>query len=132
MKKCPKCNTQKSLSEFSKDKNRKLGVRVYCKSCSKLKPEERKRYNKTYQLKSLYGLSVDSYEALKKKQKGNCAICEEKLDGSFGTHVDHCHENNSTRGILCRSCNLGLGHFKDTAQILKNAIKYLNKYRSIK
>lgn len=130
MKNCPKCGEQKPLSEFSKDKNRKLGVRVYCKSCSKLNPKERKQYNKTYQLKSLYGLTNEKYEILKASQKSNCAICQENLDDGFGTHVDHCHKTNVVRGILCRKCNLGLGHFKDNADILKSAVKYLKKYSS--
>ena len=130
MKKCPKCGEQKSLSEFSKDKNRKLGVRVYCKSCSKLNPEERKRYNKTYQLKSLYGLTIEEYGVLKASQKSSCAICQQRLDESFGTHVDHCHETKTVRGILCRKCNLGLGHFRDNIGFLKSAVRYLKKYSS--
>ena len=128
MKKCSKCGEQKPLSEFHKDKNRKLGVRVYCKICSKLKPEERKQYNKTYQLKSLYGLTNEDYERLKTEQNGNCGICEEKLDDGFGTHVDHNHKTGAVRAILCRKCNLLLGMAKDSTNILESAIMYLNKY----
>jgi hypothetical protein len=128
MKNCTKCGEQKPLSEFYKDKNRKLGVRVYCKNCSKLKPEERKRYNKTYQLKSLYSLTNADYEQLKKEQNNSCAICKERLDDGFGTHVDHNHKTGLVRAVLCRKCNLLLGHAKDSTDILQSAIMYLNKY----
>jgi len=39
--------------------------------------------------------------------------------------VDHCHETNRIRGLLCRRCNIGLGMFKDSIRNLKEAINYL-------
>lgn len=34
---------------------------------------------------------------------------------------------NKVRGLLCHNCNVSLGHFKDSTDILKNAIYYLEK-----
>ncbi len=39
--------------------------------------------------------------------------------------VDHCHKTGKIRGLLCASCNGGLGLFKDNPQALANAILYL-------
>lgn len=39
--------------------------------------------------------------------------------------VDHDHKNGLIRGLLCRSCNLGLGFLKDSKENLESAIKYL-------
>ena len=42
--------------------------------------------------------------------------------------VDHNHVTGQIRGLLCTNCNLGIGNFKDKTELLKNAIKYLEKY----
>ena len=39
--------------------------------------------------------------------------------------VDHCHKNGKVRGLLCRSCNLGIGQLRDDIEVLSNAITYL-------
>lgn len=44
-----------------------------------------------------------------------------------GLHLDHCHTTNTFRGWLCRSCNMGLGHFRDEPELLKKAISYLTE-----
>jgi len=52
---------------------------------------------------------------------GNCQICnrKEKLC------IDHNHQSGYVRGVLCNSCNSGLGFFKDNAELLCHAIGYL-------
>lgn len=52
----------------------------------------------------------------------NCQIC-------FGEGIicyDHNHATGEFRGWLCRSCNVGLGYFRDNAEYLASAIKYLS------
>ena len=44
--------------------------------------------------------------------------------------VDHCHETNQIRGLLCSSCNIGLGQFQDSIKLLSKAIDYLIKSNS--
>lgn len=71
---------------------------------------------------SNYGLSLEEYRAMVAKQKGQCAVCKavpKKLA------VDHCHASDRVRGLLCRTCNIGLGMFNDSPVKLKQAIKYL-------
>lgn len=59
------------------------------------------------------------------KQQATCAICgkiTEKLC------IDHNHEKqgeDSLRGLLCKSCNYGIGCFKDNPEFLGNAKQYL-------
>lgn len=74
-----------------------------------------------------YGLTRDSWEKLFADQNGECAVCSNFLDASFKTCVVHCHKTGAVRGLLCRTCNLGLGHFKDDADLLRRALCYLEK-----
>jgi hypothetical protein len=85
-----------------------------------------------------YGISARDVYSMYKKQDGKCAVCGEEGDiHEMGfTHkptlnIDHCHETTHVRGLLCQGCNLGIGHLKDDVEILKQAIKYLNKARRV-
>jgi predicted nucleic acid-binding Zn ribbon protein len=76
-------------------------------------------------LRYLYGLSLDEYEAMLENQGRLCAICRTDQWGPKGPQVDHCHTNGHVRGILCTSCNNGLGRFRDDTDRLRSAIAYL-------
>ena len=75
-----------------------------------------------------YGLTEASFLSLLENQDNACAICRTPLDPNCKnrhTHIDHCHTTGKVRGVLCSSCNLGLGHFKDDAARLLAAYSYL-------
>lgn len=106
-------------------------------------PEQLKESQKAYReknvlktrksrLKNWYGITMDQYEAILAFQQHKCAICETKLLKDCDTHLDHLHSENpedkkssKVRGALCSSCNLGLGKFRDSIEILDSAIEYL-------
>lgn len=85
-------------------------------------PEKRKKYR----LKYRFGLTVEEYERMLDEQGGVCAICGEPSAGR-DLDVDHNHETNQVRGLLCWNCNTGIGKFKDSPMLLKKAIKYLEE-----
>ena len=58
-----------------------------------------------------------------KKEKGCCEICGIPDD----LCLDHSSKLSKFRGVLCRKCNLGLGFFKDSTNLLEKAIKYLDE-----
>ena len=41
--------------------------------------------------------------------------------------VDHDHKTNKIRGLLCNSCNRGLGYFRDDIRMVRKAAKYLER-----
>lgn len=109
-KTCNQCGVEKPLSEYSFRPDSVDGLRQVCKPCM----SEGHRLRK-------YGIDHKSYHALVDSQQGKCAIChEDKL-----LVVDHDHTTGHIRGLLCHSCNMGLGLFHDDLDKVRAAEGYL-------
>lgn len=80
-------------------------------------------------LKRTFGLSLEDYLEMKRKQEDKCKICK-----TFYTRtdlaVDHCHKTGKIRGLLCNKCNNGLGCYSDNIELMYAAIDYLCEYDS--
>ena len=81
-------------------------------------------------LKREYGITIEEYKKIRIDQNDLCAICE-SAEGGWKANgaklvVDHCHKSGKIRGLLCPSCNRGLGQFEDDPKRLKKAIHYLS------
>jgi hypothetical protein len=144
-KSCPKCGEVKSLDDFHRDAHGKYGRTTYCKVCNTAKsrqwtkdnPERareqgRKRaaagLNRAAIRKRKYGISPTDYAALLDRQGGLCAICKGSASGrkdSSELCVDHDHTTNQIRGLLCHSCNRGIGMLRDDPDIIQRAADYL-------
>jgi hypothetical protein len=119
-----KRSTRRFCDECAKE--RKLNyIKAYQKT-RQGKASKRKALHK-YHLKRLYGLTEEEYEDIVIEQNNQCAICNTNLDDTTRVSVDHCHQTNIVRGVLCYNCNVGLGHFKDYPQRLQKAIEYLER-----
>lgn len=87
-------------------------------------PERRKISNRKWK----YNLGEEQYQQMLKDQDYRCVICGTHQDEVYnGLHVDHCHNSLSVRGLLCTSCNTGLGLFKDDIGLMLEAVEYLRK-----
>lgn len=75
-------------------------------------------------LKKRYQLTLEDFQTMEASQQKRCQICKSATNP---LSVDHNHENGKIRGLLCTSCNLGLGHFHDSPRLLRCAAKYLKK-----
>jgi hypothetical protein len=71
--------------------------------------------------KRTYGIEPEVYDAILIEQNGRCAICFKNAD----LHIDHDHKTGKPRGLLCGSCNRGLGLFQDDPAVLQLALYYL-------
>jgi hypothetical protein len=93
-------------------------------------PERVKVSARKSRLKAMYGITLDEYNRMLDAQGGGCAICgcTETENGAI-LAVDHDHATGKVRGILCRLCNNGLGHFRDTERLFLKAIAYLKEHR---
>lgn len=69
---------------------------------------------------SPYYSKLADYAKQRKVMQNVCAICGVKAQA-----LDHDHKTDLIRGVLCNSCNWGLGHFKDNPELLYRACKYI-------
>ncbi len=117
MKQCSKCGQVKPNNMFYKISSNKNGKAAHCKSCE----SKRKRYSKYGHCKN-YLIISSSYDTIH-----NCQCCGKP----FGKekHAMKCvdHSGDWIRGIICHSCNTGLGQFQDTLSGLLNAVSYLER-----
>jgi len=75
---------------------------------------------------SRYGITPEAWDELFDTQGRRCKICRSDTPTTKrGWHVDHCHNSDVVRGILCQKCNQGLGNFRDNAEFLVSAAAYL-------
>lgn len=118
---CTKCLKYKLPKEYyhrSRPYNNQLERQ--CKDCKKAHGK------KTFRL-SRFGLTEQQYKVKLNQRKGVCAICG-KEPGTVALCVDHNHDTNQIRGLLCHACNSALGKFQDSIYLLQNAINYLYTY----
>lgn len=93
-----------------------------CKTCAY---KEACRLDRVLDLQKL-GMTWEAYQALLKDQNNACAICRTPF-GLKTPDIDHDHETGKVRGLLCRACNLLLGHFQDNFGALGAAVAYLRR-----
>ena len=72
-----------------------------------------------YRLKHVYSISEDDYNKMFVEQGGVCKICgnpphpHAKNNKSLVLHIDHDHNTNEIRGLLCSRCNSALGWYEN-------------------
>lgn len=102
---------------------------LLCEECA----EKARVRSRTWTLLNTYGLSLAEYEEMLTSQNGRCAVCKDPLDikgaKGKGPHVDHDHATGKVRGILCATCNMGIGTMGDSAERLRAAADYLDHIR---
>ena len=113
----------KKKSTYDRERNKTPERREYMKQL-RAKPESRekrlayikaynadpkvKAYRKAYNLKQMYGISIQDLTCIALLQGGCCAVCSRPFnDTNKGTkpHVDHDHGTGDIRGLLCGPCN---------------------------
>lgn len=112
-KRCTVCKTVKSLDDFQRQNRASDGRQSCCRACIRI-------LNFCHK----HGFDENQVREILNKQS-HCQICAKEED----LVIDHCHATNRIRGILCRTCNTGLGQFFDNTERLKNAIKYIDKHK---
>lgn len=132
---CEKCNV-KTIRTGHRQK--------YCLPCAKImqkvhteqwykkrkeNPDEWKRQQQKYHIKSNYDLTVEQWQQMFDSQSGCCSICgihqseiERKLD------VEHNHNTGKVRSLACTTCNKLIDIYETKFYGLEDKIKqYLER-----
>lgn len=114
---------------YQKNRKRLLATqKEYARSHRK----EIRQYQRKYYRLRCYGIDQSTFDQMMQSQNNKCGICNVTFD--FGVkwlspHVDHNHSTGKVRSLLCQKCNLGLGNFRETPELLIKAANYL-KYQA--
>lgn len=90
-------------------------------------PSHTKQALRARRLRDKYGMTIEAFDELLASQNGLCAICRANTPELNGWAVDHDHETNEVRGILCNHCNSGIGQMRDNPAFLRAAADYLER-----
>ena len=120
IKQCTRCKQEKTkdLQNFPPHNKKKDGLDSWCRKCRATYRSEIRRGNYRH-------LITDEQLKYNLQKIKNCEICG--IEAVLV--VDHDHEQNKYRGLLCNHCNRGLGHFRDNVVVLQKSIDYLNAKR---
>lgn len=127
-KRCHRCKKTKPLKRFHKCRSRGDGRSGTCRRClSELRAEN--------DIVRRFGITLAEFDVILEEQGGGCGICGategmQRAGKTLRLCVDHCHKTNRIRGILCNSCNNGIGRFKDDPTLLRAAADYLENKES--
>ena len=147
---CKVCGEHKPLSEFSPHRQQKDKLHPYCKTCH---ASRMKRYRhaagepewvkaKDRMLRRNFGIGWEQYQQIFEQQSGKCCICgqpeQTKRSATYRGEnlqlllaVDHDHVTGKVRGLLCGTCNRGIGYLRENPVFLAAAIIYLSGGRVI-
>lgn len=76
-----------------------------------------------------YGLDLERYGLLLYEQEGRCASCGHEPVGNEVLAVDHDHETDIVRGLLCDRCNRSAGLMQESPEALRALADYLERNR---
>lgn len=118
-KKCGICKIVMSAENFWSDRIKTDGLAGDCKDCGR---------DRLY--KKRFGITLEQYTSMLNEQWMMCAMCgKNEEENNQRLCVDHDHETGQVRGLLCNTCNTGLGLLQDNITILRNGVTYLNNHR---
>lgn len=129
---CHRCKLDKQFADFSPDPRGRNGLDNQCRDCRNVSskkmreenPEFRKgrreymqKWRKENLIKYEYGITNDQYSEMVTMQGNKCAICGSDNPKAPRWCIDHDHESDKVRGLLCHACNTALGGYEKMMRI---------------
>lgn len=125
---CRRCRTEQARSSKQKnpvtpEKSRATSRRWWAKKIA-----ENPNFRRDVDLWQYYRLTRAEYDAKVDAQKNCCAICNRIMEKPC---VDHDHKTHQNRDLLCRECNLALGHIRDDIEVARSVLAYLERWKEV-
>lgn len=95
------------------------------KRAQEMNPAFKKMKSREKNLKDRYGITTADYLRMVEEQGNRCACCSNLTKTLV---VDHNHDNDTVRALLCNNCNAMIGFANDTVQLLQLGVDYLVKH----
>ncbi len=132
---CKSCVSEYRKDHYDKDRKKNKEwlarnpgkVAEYYRRYKNRNLESKRRLGRAGGLRRRYGMTTDQYEVMLLLQDGSCVICQTPAIPNKPLHVDHDPDTNVVRGLLCGSCNRGIGMFKHKPDIIRKAADYLDE-----
>lgn len=115
----PELQREKDRIAYQRQKETRI---KYAYDYRKAYPERTRDAN----LFSKYRIRSSDYDKMREEQNNKRAICgTDQCDLKRPLSVDHNHETNKIRGLLCDICNISLGFYEKLGEQCR---EYLEKY----
>lgn len=121
---CPHCGQEMSPANLAKHEAPCIASRGKFLNGKELSVNDLKNLRRVLKVT---GWTVDEYLLQYRIQDGRCAICG-KPPSRSRLCADHSHTSGTKRELLCDSCNLGIGLFKEDIELLHKVIQYIKKH----
>jgi hypothetical protein len=114
--------------EYDKTPKRLAAHRLRARQYYYNHKEEHIKYQRKYNYKRQYGITLEQYNELFNNQKGLCLGCyRHQSQLSKRLAVDHDHKSGKIRGLLCFRCNSSLGRTLESPETLRRLADYLER-----
>lgn len=135
---CLECKRIRNNTIYSKESKRKYATSAkalekkreyYLRNKPEIDARKKDYYKRSRWYLKKYDLTVAEYNFLKVLQGHCCLICgkhESQLKTSLV--VDHDHQTEEIRGLLCSPCNVGIGNLEDNPELLRRGAEYLDSF----
>jgi hypothetical protein len=138
-KTCRICGVEKDVTDFYKKAryvlytNSPAGFSHDCIPCDREKARKKRIENPDYQrafdLRGKFGISIAEYDSMLAAQGERCGICQRhQSELSRRLAVDHNHSTGRVRGLLCNACNTSLGKLREDPEIINKMLEYISKH----
>lgn len=98
-----------------------------CVACSNATANKRKEKARWARIYKEYGITQTDFNKMLQQQDNKCSICSCDINQQ-NTHIDHCHNRNIVRSLLCNRCNQAIGLLDENIHNFESAIKYLQRH----